>query len=103
MRIGGDVGIDSHGEARRLAQMGRARRSISNSLALSTLNSRMPGCKSLVDLARQLADAGEDDLTGRFSRHRLNAMQLAAGNDVESRAQPRSSRRIDRFEFAFTE
>ena len=43
----------------------------------------------LVDLVRQLADAGEDNVPGRFACRRHHPLQLAAGDDIEARAHPR--------------
>ena len=103
MSVRGDIGIYAYGEARRLAKMRGAGASNSSSLALSTLNSRMPR-RSARSISSAILPTPEKTTFARgFRCGSEHPLQFSAGDDVETRASRASSRRIDRLEFAFTE
>ena len=84
-----DVGIYADRDRRPLARLARRRaRCGSSSPADSTLKHRMPARSAWRDLVRRLADAGEHHLAG-IAAGGDHARELAAGNDVEARPEPR--------------
>ena len=86
MGVGKDVGVYAQRKARlRLSLRARAASS-SSSASLSTLNSRMPDVEREVDLRGRLAYAGENHPAGSLGGGGQDALQLAAGDDVEARS-----------------
>ena len=84
--LGEDVGVDAEGEAGALAEEGGAvGEQVELGLGLDVEDEDV-GFEGGVDLGDLLADAGEDDLLEGRLPGLADALELAAGDDVEARA-----------------
>ena len=105
MGAGIDVRVDPNREtAPSYGDGWRAQPSMCNSLALSTLKSRMPERRARSISSGNFPTPEKTTLRRGLATGLQNALEFAARHDVEAGCPNlASSRRIDRFEFAFTE